>query len=98
MDQKWLPSPAWKTLVDLAEAIGVPLAYRSLHDLRSAVKERISALERALSFPSMNGTGDPGDHRPYDRYELPEPSWTARSQIQEARHGIPVAASEEVTG
>ncbi|UCF10911.1 MAG: (2Fe-2S)-binding protein [Candidatus Bipolaricaulota bacterium] len=72
----------WQVLADLATAAGKPLPYASLRDVRTAVKDAIASLEGELQFPSLSGAGDPGELRPYGRFELPEPSWVARSQIR----------------
>ena len=74
--------PTWQALADMGSAIGKPLPYRSLRDVRTDVKETISAARGMTHLPSMSGEGDSEEHRPYDRFELPEPSWVARSQIR----------------
>jgi NADH dehydrogenase/NADH:ubiquinone oxidoreductase subunit G len=94
-----LPSdvpPAWKTLGDVAERLGKPLPSASLRDLRTAAKETIGAAAGVPTFPSTNGSEDPGDLRPYDRFALPEPSWTARSQIRDGGSAVSARAKEEV--
>jgi len=83
---------AWQTLVDLSARLGKPLPYRSIRDVRAAVKEAIAGAEGVAKLPLMSGTGNTEAHRPYERFELPEPSWTARSQI---RGGAPAAGSIE---
>jgi hypothetical protein len=34
--------PAWQTLVDIAQALGKPLAFSQLHEVRNVVLQRTS--------------------------------------------------------
>jgi len=72
----------WRVLADLAGAAGKPLGYGSIRDVSKAVKGALTSATGVLRFPSLNGGGDPGELRPYRRFDLPEPSWTERSQIR----------------
>jgi predicted molibdopterin-dependent oxidoreductase YjgC len=87
----------WETLAGVAAAAGKPLGVKSLRDVRTAVKNVMGAAHGRLAFPAMNGASDPGDLRPYDRFELPEPSWTERSQLGEVRVAPGTTAAQEVT-
>ncbi len=92
--------PTWRTFATLSEKLGRGPGYRSVRDVRSAVKEALGALntESALRFPTLGGAGEPEDVDSYGRFDLPEPSWTARSQIQEAQSEPSAVASKEVAG
>ncbi len=85
----------WQILADLADAAGKPLPYKSIRDVRAAAKETISAVKGSLAFPSMNGAGDSEELRPYERFELPEPSWVARSQIRRGGSAAGVSEAKE---
>jgi len=90
--------PAWETFAQLAEKLGHVTELRSARDVRAAVKTAVGRLggENALRFPSLNGSGDPGELHPYERFDLPEPSWTSRSQLKEGRVEAGAAATQEV--
>jgi predicted molibdopterin-dependent oxidoreductase YjgC len=89
----------WRVLADIAGAAGKPLPYSSIRDVRAAMKDALAAREGELRFPTFNGDGDPEGRNPYSRFELPEPSWVARSQIRDggAAHGVREMAEEVAT-
>ena len=87
----------WQVLAEVAGAAGKTLPYGSIRDVSKAVKGAVSSAAGALQFPSLNGGGDPGEIRPYRRFDLPEPSWVARSQIRDGGVAPEIrTATEEV--
>jgi len=75
--------PTWQTFARLSEKLGHETGYRSARDVRMTVKEAVGKLhaESVVRFPVLSGTGEIQDHPSFSRFDLPEPSWTSRSQI-----------------
>ncbi len=90
--------PAWETFSRLSERLGHEMGYRSIRDVRTAVKEAVGKMQvgAAIRFPTLNGAGKTGELPSFERFDLPEPSWTARSQVQGAAVGSSMTAEEEV--
>ena len=92
--------PAWQTFSQLSTRLGHELKYRSIRDIRAAVNEitRKIGEKSTLRFPSLNDAGGEQGRtsKPFSRFDLPEPSWAARSQIQEVGGEPSAPASQEV--
>jgi formate dehydrogenase alpha subunit len=86
----------WQVLADLAKAAGRPLPYKSIREVRSAVKEIVAATTGTLAFPSLREDEDSSVPRPYHRFDLPEPLWGARSRIRGGAAAAVSKAKEEV--
>jgi formate dehydrogenase alpha subunit len=92
--------PAWQTFSQLSMRLGPEMKYRSTRDIRTAVNEITRKLREksTLRFPSLNDAsgGQGRTSKTFSRFDLPEPSWTARSQIQEVAVEPSVPATQEV--
>jgi len=75
--------PTWQTFALLSKKLGHEMGHRSVRDVRTAVKEALGKLraESGVRFPVLSGTGEIQDLPSFSRFDLPEFSWTARSQI-----------------
>jgi len=78
--------PTWQTFTQLSKKLGHETGHRSVRDVRTAVKEAIRKLcaKSVIRFPVLSGTGEIQNLPSFSRFDLPEPSWTARSQISAA--------------
>lgn len=79
--------PSWQIFTQLSKKFGHETGHRSVRDVRTAVKEVIGNLcfKSMIRFPMLNGVSETGNLELFTRFDLSEPSWTARSQIAAAR-------------
>ena len=93
--------PAWQTFSQLSARLGHEMGYRSIRDVRAAVKKVLPKKKEksAIRFPSFNDASkEQGTASTLSsRFDLPEPAWTTRSQIQEVDIGPSGTAPKEVT-
>jgi len=91
--------PAWQTFARLSKKLGHETGYLSVRDVRVAVKEAIGKLhaESMVRFPALSGAGKIQDLPSFSRFDLPESSWTARSQISAVTPDKRVGVGSTVT-
>jgi len=88
--------PAWQTAVALAEKLGKPLPYKTLREVRMAVKERLDGLGAGRArFPEGAVGSVSGRCLPYGPFDLPEPSWSAHSQLHGGRMALGARGTRE---